>query len=63
VSDECFDAAAVDWLEKANAIVKAAMEHADAWMAGVSNTAKATTTSAVWKRRSKSATGIICVMG
>jgi hypothetical protein len=32
LSEECFDAAAVDWLEKANAIVKAAMkEHGDAW--------------------------------
>jgi len=32
LSEECFDAAAVDWLEKANAIVKTAMkEKGDAW--------------------------------
>ena len=32
LSEEHFDGAAVDWLEKANAIVKAAMkEHGDAW--------------------------------
>lgn len=32
LSEECFDAAAVDWLEKANAIVKHAQKtHGDAW--------------------------------
>jgi hypothetical protein len=32
LSEECFDAAAVDWLEKANAIVKHAQkQHGDAW--------------------------------
>ncbi len=32
LTEECFDAAAVDWLEKANAIIKHAMkEHGEAW--------------------------------
>ncbi len=32
LSEECFDAAAVDWLEKSNAIIKRAQkDHGDAW--------------------------------
>jgi len=31
LKEECFDAAAVDWLEKANAIIKQAQKHGDAW--------------------------------